>query len=85
MLRNEPILAGGEVLCEHYNMDWARKKKLSDMRSKLTNGHLVFVEEGDQKDNMYYNQLFWNKAMRNESGLMKLHINTSAIFGDDYA
>lgn len=78
-------MAGGEVLCEHYNMDWARKKKLSDMRSKLTNGHLVFVEEGDQKDNMYYNQLFWNKAMRNESGLMKLHINTSAIFGDDYA
>ena len=55
MLRNEPILAGGEVLCEHYNMDWARKKKLCDMRSKLTNGIIVYVEEGDQKDNMYYN------------------------------
>ena len=33
---------------------------------------------------MYYNQLYWNKAMRNESGLMKLHVNTSAIFGDEY-
>ena len=31
---------------------------------------------------MYYNKLYWNKSMRNESGLMKLHINTSSIFGE---
>lgn len=83
MLRNEPILQGGEILCEHYNMEWARNKKLCDMRNKLNNGQILFVEEGDQKDNMYYNKLFWNKAMRNESGLLKLHINTSAVLGED--
>lgn len=64
-------------------MEWARNKKLCDMRSKLNNGHILFVEEGDQKDNMYYNKLFWNKAMKNESGLLKLHINTSAILGEE--
>lgn len=47
MLRNEPLLAGGEILCEHFNMEWARNKKLCDMRSKLNNGHILFIEEGD--------------------------------------
>lgn len=81
MLRTEPVIAGGEVLCDHYNMEWARGKKLSEMRRKLTNGHILFVEEGDASDPQYYNKLYWQKAMKNEGGLMKLHINTSALFG----
>ena len=68
MLRNEPLLSGGEVLCEHFNMEWARGKKLSDMRSKLANGSVLFVEEGDAKDSQYFNKLYWHKAMKNEGG-----------------
>lgn len=83
MMRNEPVMSGGEVLCDHYNMEWARGKKLNEMRKKLVNGNLLFVEEGDASDPQYFNKLYWQNAMKNEGGLMKLHINTSAIFGDD--
>lgn len=72
----------GEVLCEHFNMEWARGKNLSDMKTKISHGHILYVEEGDATQASYYTKLMWQKAMKNESSLMKLHINTSAIFGD---
>ena len=61
---------------EQYNLDWARAKKISAMRSKLTHGHCVFVE--DNKEKRPYDQLRWYKAMKNEENIFKLFIN----FGD---
>lgn len=61
------------VRVELYNMDWARAKKVSEMRSKLTHAHCVFVEDNQEKK--AFDKLNWYKSMMNETNIFKFFIN----------
>ena len=46
LIRHEPILSG-EVRVEYYNYDFQEygiDKKISEMKTQLTHGHIIFVE-----------------------------------------
>jgi len=33
LLRQEGVMSGSDVLCEHFNVEWTREKLLKDLRS----------------------------------------------------
>lgn len=72
LLRHEQMY-NSSVNVEQYNLDWAKTKKVTEMRSKLTHAHCVFVE--DNKAKRPYDQLRWYKAMKNEENIFKLFVN----------
>jgi len=47
IIRHEPILSG-QIRIEYFNYDkkqFGLDKKLSDMKTKLTHGHILFIEQ----------------------------------------
>jgi hypothetical protein len=71
------------VTVELLNIEWCREKKLIELRSRLDHGLAVFVEDNDPKTK--FEELKWHVALSNEHNFIKLHINTTKLFGDDNA
>ena len=73
MLRHEALTVYQAPRVELFNMDWAKKKKLNDMRTKFTHGYWVFIEQGSIKTTKF-ESLNWYKSIAGEEDLVKLHI-----------
>jgi hypothetical protein len=67
---------------EYFNMSWAQQKPLKDLRTKLSNGSILFVEENDPVHTKY-EQFNWHVTLTSESEVFKLHVNTEAVKGDN--
>ena len=70
LLRHEQF----NVRVELFNMDWCRPKKISEMRTKLSHGHCLFVEQNDIKKTPFH-KLSWYLCMMMHESLFKLYIS----------
>jgi hypothetical protein len=70
LLRHEQF----NVRVEYLNMDWCRPKKISEMRSKITHGHCLFVEQNEIKKTPF-DKLSWYRCMMMHESLFKLYIS----------
>lgn len=64
---------------EFLNMEWARTKKISDLRTKFDHGFSLFVETNDKAAR--FDSFKWYQAIMNEANLLKVHVNTESIEG----
>lgn len=80
IIRHEPILIG-DIRIEYFNYDkkqFGLDKKLSEVKTKLTHGQILFIEQQSEPE-VPYEQLNWYKIMSNEVNLINLYINTTSL------
>ena len=73
LLRHEPMSFSGSPRVELLNMDWARNKKLSELKSRFEHGMMVYVEEGSLTEKKF-EELDWYQAIVFNEHILKLHI-----------
>lgn len=73
LLRHEGMTLTAQPRVELLNMDWARSKKLSELRTSFDHGMMIFVEEGEMKG-LKFEQLNWYKAIIGNEDMLKLHV-----------
>lgn len=61
-LRHEHIY-NSSIRSELYNIDWRKSKKIGDA-SKLDHGTILYIEEGDPKDQI--DHFMWHEAFTKE-------------------
>lgn len=60
-------------------MEWSKPKKLTEMRSRLDHGHLLFIDEHDPKEKLVFESLNWHKAMVSDSNLFKIYVRVEGF------
>ena len=72
LLRHENIYNSSSVRTELYNIDWRKTKKIEEA-SKLDHGTILYVEEGNQKQQ--FDTLLWNQEFKREEDKIILNLN----------
>lgn len=81
LLRHEPITISATPRVELFNMDWARLKKLVDVRSQLDQGRMIFAETGTLKT-VPFEKMHWYRAITGSEDVLRLHITTKGFDRD---
>lgn len=72
-LRHSPVTPAAQPRLELYNMDYIRAKKLKDVRSQLSQGNMLFVDEGSLKETKF-EEMNWYKSIIGNQEILRLKV-----------